>query len=89
MVGDARRTTAVDRRAPYGLGLQVYTLGGRPSIGHSGRFLGDRAVVRTFTDTGITIAVLTNQSRTDPNIVLMRLVNVLLPWRNPPALSAN
>ncbi|MCI0345974.1 MAG: beta-lactamase family protein [Chloroflexi bacterium] len=89
MVADARRQTAVDRRVPYGLGLQVYQVDGRVSLGHSGRLLGERAVARHFPDAGITIVVLTNQSRTDPAIVLTRLVQKLLPWRDPPGLPAS
>jgi D-alanyl-D-alanine carboxypeptidase len=79
MVGDAGRAVGVDRRAPYGLGLQVYSVDGRLSYGHSGRLLGDRAVGRYFPSAGLTIVVLTNQSRTDPGIVLRRLLDVLLP----------
>ena len=84
MIGDAHRLTAVDPRAPYGLGLQVYTIGGHPSVGHSGRFLGERSVVRYFPEAGVTIAVLTNQSRTNPAIVLTRLLDVLLWSRSLP-----
>ena len=89
MVDDARRLTALDPRAPYGLGLQVYQVGGRPSLGHSGRLLGDRAVARYFPGAGLTIVVLTNESRTDPSIVLTRLLEVLLPWPAPWELRAS
>ena len=33
-------------RVPYGLGVQSVTVDGHPTLGHSGRFLGARAVVR-------------------------------------------
>ena len=89
MVDDARRQTAIDRRLPYGLGLQVTPVDGRLSIGHSGRLLGQRAVARSFPDAGLTIVVLTNQSRTDPSIVLTRLLEKLLPWRDPPGPRAS
>lgn len=85
MITDARRSDAVDHRAPYGLGLQVYTLGGRLSYGHSGRLLGDRSVGRYFPSAGLTIVVLANQSRTDPAVVVNRLLEVLLPWRGLPS----
>ena len=89
MVADAHRKTAVDPRVPYGLGLQVYRVDGRLSFGHSGRLLGQRAVARYFPDPGLTIVVLTNQSRTDPAIVLTRLLEKLLPWRDPPGPPAS
>lgn len=89
MVDDARRQTAIIRAAPYGLGLQVYQVDGHPSIGHSGRLLGERGVARYFPDPGLTIVVLTNQSRTDPSIVLTRLLAKLLPWRELPGLLAS
>lgn len=88
MVEDAWRLRAIDRRAPYGLGLQVYQIGGRQSLGHSGRLLGERGVARYFPDAGLTIVVLTNQSRADPSIVLTRLLEKLLPWREPPGQPA-
>lgn len=89
MVEDARRQTAILRGAPYGLGLQVYQVDGRRSLGHSGRLLGERGVARYFPDAGLTIVVLTNQSRTDPSIVLTRLLEKLLPWREPPGPPAS
>ena len=89
MVDDARRTTAIDPRFPYGLGLQRYSIGGRESIGHSGRLLGARAVARYFPASGVTIVVLTNQSRTDPAVVLTRLLDILLPMRDVPGLAAS
>ena len=51
---------------------------GGPTLGHSGRFLGARAVVRWFPRERIAIAVLTNQSRTDPNRVLASLLKLAL-----------
>ena len=89
MVADANRVTAVDRNAPYGLGLQVVSIDGHASLGHSGRLLGARAVARYFPEAGLTIVVLTNQSRTDPSVVLDRLLGVLLPWRAQHGLAAS
>lgn len=51
---------------PYGLGVQIVRLEGRTAIGHSGRYLGFRSVVRYLPGEGLTIAVLTNQSAIDP-----------------------
>ena len=48
-------------RIPYGLGIQAVPIAGRYALGHSGRFLGFRNVVRYLPDEGIAIAVLTNQ----------------------------
>ena len=78
MVADAGRTNAIDPLRPYGLGLQAWAIGGHPSLGHSGRLIGQRVLVRHFPDDGLTIAVLTNQSRADPAVVLEALLAVLL-----------
>ena len=63
---------------PYGLGVQAATVDGRPTLGHSGRLLGSRTVVRWLPEQGIAIAVLTNQSRNDPNLVVRALLRVVL-----------
>jgi D-alanyl-D-alanine carboxypeptidase len=78
MIADAARTAAVDPRLPYGFGVQVVPVDGRPSLGHSGRYLGARGVVRHFPLEGLTISVLTNQSRTDPGLVLVDLLRLAL-----------
>ena len=78
-VADALRVGARRGALPYGLGVQAYAVDGRPTLGHSGRFSGARAVVRYLTDEGIAIAVLTNQSRVDPSIVLARLIAIAAP----------
>lgn len=66
-------------RVPYGLGVQVSTIADRFAIGHSGRFLGFRNVVRHLPGEGITIAVLTNQNSRDPARIAQALLRVLLP----------
>jgi len=76
MVADIARTARFDPGVAYGLGVQAVTLDGRPTLGHSGRFLGARAVVRWLPREHIAIAVLTNQSRTDPNLVLASLLKL-------------
>jgi D-alanyl-D-alanine carboxypeptidase len=78
MVDDAARTIAIDPSLPYGFGVHVLAVGGHPSLGHSGRYLGARSVVRHFPLDGLTIAVLTNQSRTDPTAILLQLLDIAL-----------
>jgi D-alanyl-D-alanine carboxypeptidase len=76
MVADVARTASYHPRIPYGLGVQSVVVDGHPTLGHSGRFLGARAVVRWLPQERIGIAVLTNQSRTDPNPVLASLLKL-------------
>src|SRR3954447_10015770 len=76
MVADIARTAAYDPRIAYGLGLQSVVVDGRPTLGHSGRFLGARAVVRWLPQERIGVAVLTNQSRTDPNKIVSSLLKL-------------
>lgn len=78
MVGDVSFTAAFEPSIPYGLGVQAATIDGRPTLGHSGRLLGSRTVMRWLPDQGIAIAVLTNQSRNDPNLVARALLRVVL-----------
>ena len=78
MVDDALVTTALKSTVPYGLGVQVVTIDSRPAMGHSGRLLGFRSVMRWLPDEGIAVAVMTNQSRTDPNLLVQDLVRSVL-----------
>jgi CubicO group peptidase (beta-lactamase class C family) len=78
MVEDIATTAKFKPSTPYGLGVQAPTIDGRPTLGHSGRLLGSRGVVRWLSDEGIAIAVLTNQSRTDPNVLVRDLLRVIL-----------
>ena len=82
MVADALRTARFTPRIPYGLGVQAVPVDGHPALGHSGRFLGARAVVRWLPRERIAIAVLTNQSRSDPNVILVYLLRVALQPRS-------
>jgi D-alanyl-D-alanine carboxypeptidase len=77
MVGDVDRTEPFDPRLPYGLGVQAVPIAGHRALGHSGRLLGTRSVVRWLPDERIAIAVLTNQSRTDPGIIARALLRVV------------
>jgi D-alanyl-D-alanine carboxypeptidase len=78
MVGDVLRTARYKPRVAYGLGVQAVQVDGHPTLGHSGRFLGARSVMRWLTDDQVAIAVLTNQSRSDPNVVLADLLRLAL-----------
>jgi D-alanyl-D-alanine carboxypeptidase len=78
MLGGIERTSKLDPRVPYGLGVQAVEIDGRLSYGHSGRLLGFRATMRHFPAEGITIAVLTNQSRADPAVITRTLLQVAL-----------
>jgi D-alanyl-D-alanine carboxypeptidase len=79
MLADAARTRAMGAKVPYGLGIQVVQLDGRTALGHSGRYLGYRNVVRYLPDEGVTIAVLTNQGARDPARIASALLRVILP----------
>jgi len=63
----------------YGYGVQALSIDGHPALGHSGRLLGFRSVVRHFPLDGLTIAVLTNQSRADPAVILRALLAAAQP----------
>lgn len=84
MLGDATTTASLGPGVRYGLGVQLGDLYGHRTIGHAGRLLGARSVVRWLPDDGLTIAVLTNQSRTDPSAIAQSLLKVFLPPVTPP-----
>jgi len=73
---------------PYGLGVQALDVNGLRTLGHSGRFLGFRAVVRYLPEKDIAIAVLTNQSRADPGIIVAKLLRIVVPPPGPCGLPA-
>jgi D-alanyl-D-alanine carboxypeptidase len=78
MLDDATRTDRYKPPVRYGLGVQFVDLGGRPAIGHSGRLLGFRSVVRWLPAERMAVAVVTNQSRTDPGIIARALSKIAL-----------
>ena len=78
MIDDSTATAALKASVPYGLGVQVLTIDGRRAMGHSGRLLGFRAVMRWLPDEGIAVAVMTNQSRTDPNLLVRDLLRSVI-----------
>ena len=63
----------------YGFGVQALSIDGHPSLGHSGKLLGFRGAVRHFPIDGLTISVLTNQSRADPGTIVRSLLRVVSP----------
>jgi D-alanyl-D-alanine carboxypeptidase len=75
---DATGTTTLKSNIPYGYGTQVLEIDGLRTVGHSGRLLGFRSVVRYLPDQGVSIAVLTNQSRTDPTPIVRSLLRIAL-----------
>jgi D-alanyl-D-alanine carboxypeptidase len=78
MVGDVALTADKGPTIPYGLGVQAVEFDGHPTLGHSGRLLGFRAVVRWLPAERIAIAVVTNQSRSDPSVVARSLLRLAL-----------
>ena len=76
ILGDINRTATYKPRVPYGLGVQRLDIDGAPSLGHSGRLLGFRSAVRWLPEEDIAIAVLTNQSRTDPGVFVRALLKI-------------
>jgi D-alanyl-D-alanine carboxypeptidase len=75
---DVAGTAPFKSAIPYGYGVQVIEIDGRRTVGHSGRLLGFRSAVRYLPDQGVSIAVLTNQSRTDPGPILRSLLRLAL-----------
>jgi D-alanyl-D-alanine carboxypeptidase len=83
LLGGFSATAVYKPRIAYGYGVQAVTVDGHASFGHSGRLLGFQGVFRHFPVEGLSIAVLTNQSRADPAQILRSLLAVALP--PPPA----
>jgi D-alanyl-D-alanine carboxypeptidase len=79
MVADAKYTKAMRAVVTYGLGVQVITIQGQKTLGHSGRYLGFQNSVRYLRDPGISIAILTNQSQYDPATLMRTLIRIVAP----------
>ena len=77
MLDGVAGTAGYRPRVPYGLGVQAFPIGGRLAVGHSGRLLGFRSAVRHLPNDGVTIAVLTNQSRADPSVIVADLLSIV------------
>ncbi len=84
VLSEATRIAMIDQIAtsrfkpsvPYGLGVQVVEIDGRRTFGHSGRLLGSRGVMRYLPDHDVAAVILTNQSRTDPAVILRALLKI-------------
>ena len=77
MLDGVAATAGYAPRVPYGLGVQAFPIDGRLAVGHSGRLLGFRAAVRHLPAEATTIAVLTNQSRADPAVIVDKLLTIV------------
>jgi D-alanyl-D-alanine carboxypeptidase len=78
-------TAAYAPRVGYGFGVQAFPIVGHATLGHSGRLLGFRAAVRYLPADSLTIAVLTNQSRADPGLIVVDLLGIV--FAPPPSCS--
>jgi D-alanyl-D-alanine carboxypeptidase len=79
MLDDAKYTRAMHAKVTYGLGVQLITIQGQPTLGHSGRYLGFQNTVRYLRTPGISIAILTNQNTYDPATLMGRLIRIVAP----------
>ena len=87
LTADMEVTLNYHPHVQYGLGVQSFDIDGRPTLGHSGRFLGTRAAARWLPTQRIAIAVLTNQSRSDPGQLVADLLRTALPRPAPPTCA--
>jgi D-alanyl-D-alanine carboxypeptidase len=79
MLRDAKYTRAMHAIVTYGLGVQLISIQGQQTLGHSGRYLGFQNAVRYLPGPGISIAILTNQSTYDPAVLMRRLIRIVAP----------
>jgi D-alanyl-D-alanine carboxypeptidase len=75
-------TAAAGAASDYGLGVGRRLIGDRLTVGHSGRLAGFRSTLRYVPELGVSVAVVTNQDRWDPDRVVEALLDVIDP---PPA----
>jgi D-alanyl-D-alanine carboxypeptidase len=78
-MADTSESDRLEPGAAYGLGLQRMSFGARWTWGHSGRLGGFRAAMRYVTDQGVTVVVLTNQDRWDPDRIVRELMDTAMP----------
>ncbi len=78
MQADEANTAALGANLTYGLGISTVKVAGHIAIGHSGRYLGARNVVRYLPDLHLSIAVLTNQSEIDPAYIASVVIRALV-----------
>jgi D-alanyl-D-alanine carboxypeptidase len=79
MIADSKYTRAMRAIVTYGLGVQVITIQGQKTLGHSGRYLGYQNTVRYLRGPGISIAILTNQNTYDPGALMRTLIKLVAP----------
>ena len=60
-------------------GVQLISIQGQQTLGHSGRYLGFQNAVRYLPGPGISIAILTHQSTYDPGVLMRKLVRIVAP----------
>ena len=73
-------TAALNPVLPYGRGVERRSFDGRGSWGHAGSLSGFRSAIRYFPASGgVTIAVMTNSDRVDPDTLVGSLLEVLYP----------
>jgi D-alanyl-D-alanine carboxypeptidase len=89
LLGSVPQTARLHPRIPYGYAMQSITIAGQPTLGHSGRYLGARGAIRWLPRQQVAIAVLTNQSRADPGVLVADLLKVLFPPKPTPTAAAS
>ncbi len=72
-------TAAPGAAADYGLGVGRRYIGDRITVGHAGRLAGFRSSLRYVPALGVSVAVVTNQDRWDPDRVVEALLDVIDP----------
>jgi CubicO group peptidase (beta-lactamase class C family) len=80
-------TAAPGGASDYGLGVGRRLVGDRLTVGHSGRLAGFRSSLRYVPELGVSVAVVTNQDRWDPDRVVEALLDVLDPPAPEPSPS--
>jgi D-alanyl-D-alanine carboxypeptidase len=80
-------TAAPGGASDYGLGVGRRLVGDRLTVGHSGRLAGFRSSLRYVPELGVSVAVVTNQDRWDPDRVVEALLDVLDPLAPEPSPS--
>jgi D-alanyl-D-alanine carboxypeptidase len=80
-------TAASGGASDYGLGVGRRLVGDRVTVGHAGRLAGFRSSLRYVPELGVSVAVLTNQDRWDPDRVVEALLDVIDPPEPEPSPS--
>jgi D-alanyl-D-alanine carboxypeptidase len=83
MLASVDATARFKPRVPYGYGVQRVKVAGHLAYGHSGRFLGGRALMRYLPDIGLAVVVVANTNRTNLDPILANLVKAAVPSPEP------